>query len=157
MSQENDVFGFKRDSRWDAFGYSPKNFQEILARIQLDPGVNEEVAGRFKMIERLILHSYYEYEFLDVAFERALTTFEMALRIHYKEATGKDSTSLNLNELIRWGSKRAMFGREERIIHHLRELRNCFAHPYLPSFGGIVVLTPLTMIVELINHMSREQ
>jgi hypothetical protein len=156
MSEEINEFGFRKDSRWEAFGYGPDNFQKILTRLHLDPGVNEQVTSRFKMIEKLILHSYYEYEFLDIAFERALTTFEMALRIQYKEATGKDSTSLNLNELITWGSKRAMFGREERIIHHLRKLRNYFAHPYLHSFGGIVVLEPLTMIVELINHMSRE-
>lgn len=147
------LLGIKKDSRWNAWGYDEKQFLNIVSAIEFHAGVSTEVVNRFLMVKRLIMHSFFEYEFLDIAFERSLTTFEMALKIRYEEITKKNSEGKRLQALISWGAARNLFDKDEQFIQPLRHLRNYAAHPTHNSFMGFLAIEPTLRIVEIINAM----
>lgn len=60
---------FSKDTRWDIFlGCQDwESFKEnIVPKIYLKSDVPSDIKNSFKIIEKLLLHSYYEYEFFDV-------------------------------------------------------------------------------------------
>lgn len=81
----DDTTVLEKDGRWDAWGYTHEDFDRIVSRVAFHTGVPEDVVKRFDIVKKLILHSYYEYEFLDLVYERALTTFEMALLMRHEQ------------------------------------------------------------------------
>src|SRR5258707_7221650 len=136
MKSNDESIDLKRDSRWDVWEYTPDKFHEIVSKIEFHPSVSEEVVGRFQMVKKLILHSYFEYEFLDIAFDRALMTFGMALRIRYRTIMGSESKGGSLQKVISWGATCGLFDKDEKFVQSLRRLRNFSAHPTHHSFGG---------------------
>jgi hypothetical protein len=59
--------------------------QNILPSFKFKKEVPENVSKSFEIVEKLLLYSYYEYDFLDPALTKALTAFEMALQFRYQE------------------------------------------------------------------------
>lgn len=69
---------------WGAFeGINTfEDFQtKVLRPIYFKPEVPKDILAFANNVEKLLLHSYYEYEFIDIALTHAIFTFEKAMRI----------------------------------------------------------------------------
>ena len=122
----------EKDRRWDSWNInSIQYFERLASRIKFAPPVSDDITQRFEVVKKLITYSFFVYDFLDVAFERALFTFELALRKRYFEITSRSHQrkKLNLAKLIKWGNKQELFEDEEEVIHSLLRIRNETAHP----------------------------
>jgi hypothetical protein len=148
-----------KDSRWEGWPESSfENFQTMASVSRFAHQVPETVVKCFEVVRKLILHSYFEYEFLDVAFEKTLFIFELALKIRYEEINGKRPTRKcsNLLELIEWASKKGMFEDDETAIQSIRQLRNVMAHPERNKLFGYLSLDCIQKIVEVINGLYED-
>ncbi|HEY1039742.1 MAG TPA: hypothetical protein VGF30_10075, partial [Bacteroidia bacterium] len=93
---------------WDA--PDVKTFKEQwLGELYLKPEVSEEIREQAFIINKLLLHSYYEYDFIDIAMLQGIISFEKALRIRYSELENKSARKLNLGELIDWALTLKLF------------------------------------------------
>lgn len=160
MAQE--AYPLTKDERWEAWSKNSfEYFQKMASAFSFIPQVPETVKKRFETVSKLILHSYFEYEFLDVALERALFTFEMSLRIRYEEIHGskpidKKGKDWDLFSLIRWASGQGLFEMNESSVQSLRDLRNVAAHPKEPQLFGHLSLHGIHKIVEIINGLYED-
>ena len=66
------AFPLFADSTFDEFClYIPKFY--------FKKEVPEDVIRNFEIVEKLLVHSYFEYKFIDEAYEKAIRSFEMAM------------------------------------------------------------------------------
>lgn len=153
MENQNEKLLIK-DSRWDLWGINSIQFFEKVANsLTFKPIIAEDIVKRFEVIKKLVLFSYFEYDFLDIAFQNALMTFEMALKIRYKELMDKKPIRKSLKTLIEWGVKQELFEDEEFIIDALRNLRNSLAHPDNYQLLGHLSLNGIQRTAEIINSL----
>lgn len=149
-------FPSEKDPRWEDFTRNdPAFFEELAGRIAFRPEVPEEVADRFELIRKLLRYSYYEYEFQDAAMDRALLTFELALKARYEELDGTPvrENEMNLYSLIRWGAKQGLFEESEKRVQATRKMRNHIAHPKRNPLHGMLGPSAIYRIVDLINGL----
>ena len=56
----------QRDERWEFF-LIPQDFEsfkvEVIPKVFFNSAVSTDVVKSFKVIEKLLIHSYFEYEF----------------------------------------------------------------------------------------------
>ena len=151
----NARLALERDPIWDAFSVETLQYlQAIFKGIQFRPEVPEDVVKRFDVIKKLILHSYAEYAFLDVAGERALTGFEMALKIRYQEIENdKVPKRFKFIHLIKWAADKHLFEDGEEIVQNVRKLRNHSVHPKRHNIAGLSMAGIAARVVELINEL----
>ncbi len=145
-----------KDARWEGWSKSSfESLQTMACTFGFAHQVPKAVVKCFDVVRKLILHSYFEYEFLDVAFERTLFIFELALKIRYEEICGKRSTgkNSNLRKLIHWASTQGLFEDDETAIQSIRQLRNDMAHPERNKLFGYFSLDGIHKIVEVINEL----
>jgi hypothetical protein len=130
----------------------------VVPSIRFKDEVHIDVKKTFLVIEKLLVHSYYEYEFFDVAYAKALQTFEMALKLRYEEL-----------EKRKWNSKKALIylikyfriGRlfeinDRRYSDHVRQTRNYLSHPERYNLAGIVGRHWIDTTVDLINDVYED-
>lgn len=140
-----------------------ESFLKVMTtEIWLKPEVHEDVHNSFRVIKKLIEHSYYEYEFYDVAVTKALMTLEMALKIRYKEIneedwdrkTKKGEPKRDLNNLINWFKDNKYFEIEDSdYLKKVKNIRNYFAHPNKFGFGGPIMGQWIEHPMDLINDI----
>jgi hypothetical protein len=132
--------------------------EKLTSSIKFKQGVNPDVIKAFKIIGQLLTHSYFEYEFLDVAYAKALQTFEMALKLRYKEINGTDwNKKFRLVELIKWFEDRTYFEiTDPNFMNQVRHARNYFSHPNRYGFGGYAGLHWISTTVDLINDLYED-
>jgi len=153
------IHSLEKDDRWEGWLKSSfEYFQNMVSAFTFVNQVPEAVVKRFEIVRKLILHSYFEYEFLDVALERTLFIFELALKtryyeIHSKKPTGKNSKLVNL---IKWASEQGLFDDDESAIQSLRELRNDMAHPEKDQLFGHLSLHGIHRIIDVINGLYED-
>jgi len=158
----------KMDRRWEFFPIisNYESFVEnIIPKIYLKDQVPEDIKNSYKIIEKILLHSYFEYEFFDVAATKALMTFEMALRIRYRELTGEDwekktkkgEAKRDLKNLITWFQDQHYFEvTNDAYLDHVRKVRNSYAHPDRHSFGGPMARHWIENPMDLINDLYED-
>lgn len=148
-----------RDERWSIWlKNSYAYFQDTVSAVKLGASLPQEILERFEIIRKLLLHSYFVYEFLDVAMERALLTFELALKIRFKEKEGDwpGGQHPSLSKLIKWGSNNGLFEEDEPTIQYLRELRNDIAHPKDRQQFGHLALFIVHDVAKVINGLYED-
>ncbi len=153
--KSNNSF-FELDSIWKKFGISSTD--DLLAltkKLALRNEVPESVKREFKTIKDLIIHSYSQYDFLDSAQDKALLTFEMALKIRYQEIEQK-KCRLKLSKLITWAVKNELFEEEEHQIRSLKNLRDRSAHPEDWTLFGHLSLFVILKITNIINGLYKD-
>jgi hypothetical protein len=137
----------------------------MLPDIWLNVNVSEDVKKNFRVIRKLLEHSYYEYEFCDMAATKALMTTEMALKIRYRELTKelwstKDKNAKpkrNLKNLIDWFNDKTYFEvYNPCFLDKIRAIRNYLAHPENFSFGGPIMIQWVEHSVDLINDIYED-
>ena len=127
----------EKDSYWRE-GLKPKDLHKRAEVLGLSPRVDEAVRRRFELVRKLVAYSYYEVDFLEAALNRAVLTYEMALRRRYRKVCGSDEQKLNqsvsdepeeLHNLIGKAHSLGILGTGEKLGQTLRKLRNFIAHP----------------------------
>lgn len=151
----------ERHRTWTAF-QGELSFEEFvdkkIPKILFKEAVNSDVKQAFEIIQKLLIHSYYEYLFIDVAVNKALQTFEMALKLRYKELNGgKEWKKATLYQLIPWFQKRHYFESDNKnFLHRIRKTRNYLSHPENHRFAGSVGFPWIQTVVELINDLYED-
>ena len=145
-----------RDEVWDAFQVGP--YASFCGRVsQAIQGRNElpqKVKERLGVIEALLHHSYFEYDFLDVAMERMLFTFEMALRTRLEEIDV--AAPDHLVKCIKVAAKQHLFEDGADAAHIVRKFRNRSAHPERNSRHGPMALSIIERVMSIINGMYED-
>lgn len=171
----DSVHHLERDPIWERYGFDTfEDFREMVRKIRLRPEIDEDVANRFEPARKALLYSYFEYDLLEPAYDRALLTFEMALRRRYRglhpdaenltrEAPDEPSS---LAKLIDWAEETYLLEpirqipskrdnrSEEHVAHTFRTLRNqSVAHPERSSRMGTMGIHTVWEIANTINHL----
>jgi len=139
------------DDSADTLEAFSKNF---IPNMNLRNEVSEDISKAYHVIRQLLIHSYFEYEFVDVAVTKLLQTFEMALKIRYEEINVKSWGKGPLEQLIEWFRKGYYFENvDKNFLKHVRNVRNDLSHPQKHSFGGIGLFHWFDTITDLINDL----
>jgi molybdopterin-biosynthesis enzyme MoeA-like protein len=131
-----------------------KTFPEYvkkLPKFNFVAGVPKEVRTMFVVVDKLLQHSYFEYQFIDIAFLRALQIFELACKTRLKQLNSKTPSSLQkcINQLI----EKNEFESEKAFVLHLNSIRNYLSHPERHSYAGIIYLKKFDLTTILINEL----
>ncbi|PWL31745.1 hypothetical protein [uncultured Roseivirga sp.] len=147
---------FEKDETWSVFqntGSFEEFVENVIPKFSLRDEVHEDVKKAFSTIKKLLDHSYYEYQFIDVAVNLALQTFEMALKQRYQELEGKKFKK-RLELLIEWFDERNYFeANHPEFLKQIRKVRNIFVHPESHNFGGTVLFHWFYSVTDLINDI----
>jgi hypothetical protein len=149
----------EKHSTWDIYeeltGSLEQFVKSIVPEIKLREEVSEDVVKAYGVIRSLLKHSYYEYEFVDVAVAKILQTFEMALKIRYKELTQSNwPKSKPLVALIDWFRDGFYFENNDKAyLDCIRSARNYYSHPKHHGFGGIALFHWFDSVTDLINDL----
>jgi hypothetical protein len=150
----------EKDTIWNAFegGSDFESFQEnILQPIYLKGEVPDDIKAEIKIVEKLLLHSYYEYNFIDLALSQAVFALEKSLRIRYSEVNNKSSSQLTFFKLIDWFFDEIYFEiLNKGILTQLRNIRNGKVHNEKKTLGGIAFLHKVYTVVYLINDLYED-
>ncbi len=137
-----------------------KSFQEkIIHPIHLNKNLKQDIKDEIAIVEKLLLHSYFEYEFMDMAFIQAAFALEKALKWKYQEVNNVSSGDIKMGfgGLIDWFASRNYFETwNVDNIHQLRDIRNDKAHNERKSLGGSAFLGKIYNIIDLINDIEED-
>ncbi len=157
------MINIEKDKRWVIYEEDTNTIEDfektILPDLFFKKDVSEDVKKIFRVIYKLLVFSYYEYEFLDIAMAKVLVSFELALKIRYEEITGKkwDSKKKPLDQLINWFHKETYFEvYNPALLKQLRKARNHFSHPNRHEIAGIVGFHLIQNPVDLINDLYED-
>jgi hypothetical protein len=115
-------------------------YNKFVSNIIIHQDSPEDIKAEIETIKKLILHSYYEYEFLDIALTHAVFTLEKALRIKWLEIHNSEQKK-TLQLLIDWFFENGYFETyNKQPLHQLRDIRNGKVHETLKSLGGALFI-----------------
>jgi hypothetical protein len=144
----------QRESFWGCIvgAETFENFcQKIVPDFSFKKEVNTEVVKSFGIVRKLLIHSYFEYDFLDPAMAKSLSSFEMALKHRYFEITGT-KWSGSLQRLTYYFNDNGYFEfYRKELLDALRNTRNSFAHPDKSFGGGFGLMNVFSHCVGMIN------
>ncbi len=127
--------------------------------------VHEDVVKSYETVEHTIALAYYHYPLLDVALNKLLGTYEMAIKLRcaelgiektYLDKKGKTKTK-NLNTFIEELIKEGLTPDYKSTLHHLRDLRNFSAHPERNTLMGTLSLGVMMPALNVINKLFLPQ
>lgn len=152
----------KMDEIWSIFygtSCSIEEFNErIVPELYLKPQVHTDVIESFRVIKKLILHSYFEYKFYDIATTQSLLTLEMALKLRYKEINSQEwSNKKRLNDLMDWFEEEIYFEvYNNEYLKRIRQIRNWVAHPSQHFSSGPHTKHIIENVLDLINGLYED-
>jgi hypothetical protein len=146
------------DEIWSVFGNFPAEpdlfAKEFIPDLFLKPDVPIDVRDNFKVIAKLLQHSYYVYKFYDVAVLKSLLTLEMALKLRYKAIYADDWGTKSLKSLMDLFKKNRYFEvYNSDYLDHVRTIRNMLAHPSQHSVSGPNGKIIIENVLDLINGL----
>lgn len=151
------------DERWAILSY--KDYQSYLDKLLVKGnfhlGVPEDVKESYKIVEYLIAHAWYHYPMYDEALNRALRTFELAIKkkcillsIPIVKANNKDKRLVDLMDEICSHESNKRIG---IFLKFLRELRNLLMHPSEHHYGGGIAHDKIILVVNTINILFAQE
>ena len=147
---------FEPEILWEVYngGQTFESFCEnIIPKMAFNKNVPEEIQLRMTGIRKLLEHSYYEYCFIDIAMERCFTTFELALHKKHKLVhPGKEGLK-NFKPYMSWAVSKKYLNMTEDQKKHIEYLRNTITHPKEVLSLGIMSLSAIRVVEELINDL----
>jgi hypothetical protein len=138
----------------DSFENFTKN---ILQPFFIKDEIIDEIKEDLIIVEKLLQHSYFEYEFIDIAVTQVIFILEKVLRIRYKELTGKSSKRLSFQNLQQWFFENNYFesstdfGQEQ-----LRFIRNTKVHDEKKILGGQLLIKKFYQAIDCINEVYED-
>jgi hypothetical protein len=131
-------------------------FEEYCIRIPelyFKPEVPKDVIKNFEVVENMMALSYYEYRLIDEAYTKAIYTFEMAMRIRYRDFFNDPNNRLGFHDFVTKLSDLNLFETGIDVLMTLKYSRNTKAHPDRHTFGGMIYWNRMEYISRLINEM----
>jgi hypothetical protein len=135
------------------------NFEKYQSIIEdsffISPNHPQIIIKLLKRVKKLLLHSYYEYEFLDVALLQITIALEKRLKIEYKLLNPTDSKRRMLDFLLKWARKKNLFELDNLLyLQVLKDIRNDEVHDETDRLLGITSLEKIYTINKLINDVE---
>lgn len=125
----------------------------ILEQVCFKDEVAEEIKEGGLQVQKLLLHSYYEYSFIEIAITQAIFLLDKALSARWKEIHGERPKE-NFEKLIDWFFDNNYFETVDvQRIHGLRKLRNKKVHRLNNGIGGVAIIHNVYWIFDLINGL----
>ncbi len=123
----------------------------MVPAFQNDDRIPNEIRRKLERIQKLIAHSYYEYDFIDVALLQAFHTLEFALHLKYKSVYPNKKGLENLKPHLDWAVRVKYISLYQNKM--ISELRNHLAHQKEESVMGTVGVRFIKAMVELISNL----
>jgi hypothetical protein len=150
----------KMDETWSIFDFAHNEEEfgmEFVPDFYLKPVVHKDVVENFRVIQKLIEYSFYEYKFYDVATLKSLLTFEMSLKIRYEEINAIKWGKQPLAQLIGWFEKKYFFEvYNKEYLESVRYIRNVLAHPAEHTVSGPNGKHIIENVRDLINGLYED-
>jgi hypothetical protein len=146
----------KNDMIWEIV-QGAENFESfqsnLLRPINVKPEIPEDIRRNIEIIQKLLVHSYFEYDFIDIALLHANITLEKALKIRYKEIENNNKR-LHFEKLVDWLYNSGHFKVYNReILDIIRDIRNRKVHETKNSVLGMAFIGRIYGIIDLINYI----
>ncbi len=130
--------------------------QNVLNEVYLNPTMINDTKEQIRIVEKLLLLSYYEYQFIDVAMTQVAFVLEKALKLKWFELYNTHTNRV-FKSLIKWAFDEGYFESYNiGFIDQLREIRNNNVHNETHSFGGVVFLNKVYHTIDLINDLYED-
>jgi hypothetical protein len=131
--------------------------QNILSEYYLNANITKDIKEEIELVNKLLLFSYYEYEFIDIALTQSAFILEKILKIRYKDINGVSKCNLKFEVLIEWFYKRNYFETfNENEIHQVRNIRNRKVHEEVKTLGGLAFLKKVYRVIDFINDLYED-
>lgn len=131
--------------------------QNIVKSVYLNPLMPEDIKKEINQVEKLLIHSFYEYEFIDIALTQAIFALEKALKIKNEELGYPLKEKALFHELLDWFLNNNYFETDSiDILNQLRTIRNKKAHQKEKSLGGVVFISKVHDVIDLLNDLYEE-
>ncbi len=150
------------DETWTVFDKVSTDRGEFINKfvpeIYLRPEVHSDTRENFRLIRKLLEHSYFEYKFYDLGALKTMITMEMALKLRYQkinnEKWGKEK---KLVQLFKWFEDRNYFEvYNPEYLKSLRTIRNVMAHPYEHTYSGPHSSFLIQHVIDLVNGLYED-
>lgn len=150
----------KRESIWEIVqgastleGFSKNIVPDFVIKKEVPESIKEEL----RVIRRLLVHSFFEYRFIDLAVTQAVIVFERALKHRYYELNGADWSG-NLKKLSEWFSFREYFEspNAQQFIDAFRSIRNSRVHSKEDNYSGLMLIRGVYKITYAINDLYED-
>lgn len=116
--------------------------------------VPKDIRDEASLVHKLLLHSYFEYEFIDIALTQAIISLEKALKTRYYEITGNNPDNKILEKLIKWAVDNGYIKQQNKgFIDTLREIRNRKVHATEKSLGGMAYIRTVYATLDFVNDL----
>lgn len=162
MINESTTPALEMDETWTVFDKVSTNRSEFIKKfvpeIYLRPEVHKDTKENFRLVRKLLEHSYFEYKFYDMGALKTMITMEMALKLRYQEINNeKWSKNKSLEKLIDWFADRNYFEvYNPDYLDSLRTIRNIMAHPYEHTYSGPHSSHLIKNVVDLVNCLYED-
>jgi len=129
----------------------------MVPELYIKEDAPQDVKDGFSLTWKLLRHSYFEYEFIDLALTQSILTLERALRIRYLELNG-NSKKMTLQDLLKWFSNEGYFEpTNHQVLDQLRYIRNSKVQETVHSIGGISYLNKVVTPFQLVNDLYEDR
>lgn len=155
----------KKDPRWDivASGKDYETFLETLPAYYLTSRAPETVHKEIEVARKILEHSYFVYEFIDVGFVQLIICFEKVLKLRHDQLVPKiqplpkKQKWLRFQELIEWAFNAGLLETSSsNRLHTFRDIRNGKMHAAKFSLGGFLYLSKTDEPIFYINDLYED-
>lgn len=161
MEATNHINYFVEDSTWRIFNInSQEDFvRKFVVKGNFHEKVHSDVLKSYQVVEHALAISYFHYPLYDLAIDKLLRIFEMAVNLrcadlgiekyYFNKKKKKKTKTLNelIDELIHIG----MIDDFRNILHNIRKIRNHSSHQENHTLIGTIAGQIIYPILNLIN------
>ena len=134
-----------------------KAYLEKMPELYLKPEVPDIVREHIRIAQRVLEHSYFVYEFIDIALTQVIIGLEKSLRLKYREVEKKDDEELTFFQLSKWATSNNFFElADQSILDIYRKVRNGKVHSPKNSLGGTLYLQRILEPIGFINDLYED-
>ncbi|MET4081559.1 hypothetical protein ABIB40_001508 [Pedobacter sp. UYP30] len=136
-------------SSFDAF---KKNF---VPKTQIADSVDIGIKTHYEITKKLIIHSYFEYEFITVALRNGLLLLEFTLNHYYEKINGV-KCKMMLAASSKWFKNQNLIEGEEEmmVVDLIRVIRNYHMHPQTHTVLPPSAIDVIELIAVWINKLD---
>ncbi|RDC58716.1 hypothetical protein [Adhaeribacter pallidiroseus] len=150
------------DPRWPLVGIQDREhyLQRYLVEGRFHANVPADIVHSYHTVEHLIASAYYYWPQYDVALQKLLGIWEMAVKFKCQQLgialaiagkSNKKPVSLVLNKLLEKVCALEKDKELQELLQQARALRNYYAHPDRHSFMGGIARQHIISLVNTIN------
>ena len=145
------------DPIWDVFENTStlEEFKsKVIPKVFIHPNASKNILKPVQVIKKLLVQSFFEYSFTDVAMQYSIFTLEKAMRERYEETTNTSSKRHSFKFLIDYFFDNGYFEVfNKEVLTQLRNIRNGNVHEVEHSQAGIIAFNKVSTTIDLINDL----